>query len=193
MVQYFPGPYEVEIFYVELGITHKQRINCRVTAEGAVGDPFSAFSAERRNGAQSSLQVLVDEYITLMRPLFSGTSNITIANLYKYVPNTFDKAFLGTYDINLTGSGVGSAVANQQLTLTFTTQFGNNVRLAYLDVRYNLSSRIPIRDATAEILALSNYVTGPTSWIVARDGSYPIGKLNSSQGQNEALFKARNR
>lgn len=193
MVQYFPGPYEVEIFYVEGAITHKQRLNCRVTAEGAVGDPFSAFSAERRNGAQASLQVLVDEYINVMKAIFAPTSNITIANLYRYVPNTFDKAFLATYDINTVGTSAGTANLNQQLTLTFTTQFGNNVRLAYLDGVFPLNTRIPIRDAVASIQAIANYAVSTTSWIVARDGSYPIGKLNSSQGQNEALFKARNR
>lgn len=193
MVQYFPGPYEVEIFYVEGGITHKQRLNCKVTAEGNVGDPFSAFTVERRNGSGVAVDTALLEYIALLRPLFSGTTNITIANLYRYFPNTFDKTFLSTLDVNLVGTGVGAAQLNHQTMLTFTTQFGNNMRVTVLDDFNSLSTRIPIRDASAPIQALATYLVGATNWIVARDGSYPIGRLNSSQGQNEALFKARNR
>lgn len=192
-MQYYPGPYEVEIFYVEGGITHKQRLNCKIVAEGNVGDPFSAFSVEQRNGSAVSLDNALGSYTNLMKVIFAASSNITIANLYKYAPNSYDKTFLATHDINLVGTGAGGANLNHQLMLTFTTQAGNGMRLTWLDDNNTLDTRIPIRDAGTPINNLANFVVGATSWIVARDGTYPIGRLNSVQGQNEALFKRRKR
>lgn len=192
MTLYKPGPYEVEIFYVEAGLTHKQRLNCNIVAEGAVGDPFSAFSVALRNGTNIALNTAVDAYTTLMKARLGPTTNITIANLYKYVVGTYDKNFLATYDINLIGTGAGAAL-NHQTVLTFTTQLGNNVRWEILEDGSTLSTRIPIRDAVLALQNIANYLVGPTGWVIARDGSYPTGKLNSSEGQNEAIFKKRNR
>lgn len=193
MTQYYPGPWEVELFYTEGGITHKQRLNCDISAQGAVGDPFSAFTVTQKNNIGVTLNTAVDAWVNIIKPLFAATTNFTIANLYKYTPNSYDKAFFATYDVNQIGTGAGGAQLNQQLTLTFTTVLGNNVRVAFLDVNTNLSTRIPIRDATAQIQAVASFLVGSTGWIIARDGSFPAGRLNSSQGQNEALFKTRNR
>lgn len=193
MTQYFPGPHEVEIFYVEGGITHKQRLNCTLVSQGDVGDPFSAFTMQLRNSADITVQAAVDAYVVFLKTLFAATTNITIANLYEYAPNSYDKTFLSTYDINVVGTGAGAYNPNHQTMLTFTTQAGNNMRLTVLDDNATLSTRIPIRDASTQLQAMATYLVGSTNWIMARDGTYPIGRLNSVQGQNEALFKRRNR
>lgn len=193
MVQYYPGPWEVEIFYTDGGITHKQRLNCIVVAAGDVGDPFSAFTVQPRSGANIALNTAVDAYVALMRPLLAATTNITIANLYSYTPDSFDKDFQATYDINLLGSGGGTVQLNHYAMLTFTTQLGNNMKIQWMDDNSTEQNRIPIRDAAAVHLNMANYLTGASNWIIARDGSYPVGKLNRVSGQNEALFKRRNR
>ena len=38
-----------------------------------------------------------------------------------------------------------------------------------------------------------DFVSGATSWMLARDTSYPIANLHVVGGQNEAVFKIRNR
>lgn len=193
MTQFYPGPFEVEIFYVDGGIEHKQRLNTIVVAAGDVGDPFSAFTVQPRTGANIALNTALDAYIALMRPLLAITANITIANLYEYAANTFDKTFLATHDINLLGTGGGAVQLNHYTMLTFTTQFGNGMKIQWMDDNATEQNRIPIRDAAPAHLAMANYLSGTTNWIIARDGSYPIGKLNRIGGQNEALFKRRNR
>lgn len=193
MTEFYPGPYEVEIFYTEGSVEHKQRLNCSIVGEAGVGEPFSAFSVDSRGGAAIALNAAVDAYIALMRPFFASTTNITIANLYKYVANSYDKSFLATYDINQLGSAVGSAQLNHQTFLTFTTQIGNNIKLTWLDDVSSSNSRIPIRDSGVGYQAMATYLVGSTNWILARDGAFPAGRLNFVGGQNEALFKRRNR
>jgi len=193
MTQYYPGPYEVELSYVGAGITHKQRLNCVITVEGAVGDPFSNFTVQTRGGASITLNAAVDAYVAVLRNKLSTSTNITTANLYKYEAGTFDKMFLATYDVNVLGSIASAENLNHQTILTFTSSMGNPFRWTVLDDTTNLNTRIPIRDAIASVQAVATYLTGSTNWIIARDGGYPTGKLNSSEGQNEALFKRRNR
>lgn len=193
MTEFYPGPYEVEIFYTEGGIEHKQRLNCVVVVEGGVGDPFSSFSVDSKGGGILALNAAVDAYIALMRPFFAATANITIANLYKYVANSYDKSFLATYDINQIGSAAGAVNLNHQTFLTFTTQLGNNIKFTWLDDVSASNARIPIRDSGAGYQAMATYLVGGTNWILARDGSFPAGRLNFVGGQNEALFKRRNR
>jgi hypothetical protein len=193
MTQYYPGPYEVELFYVEGSITHVQRLNCNIVAEGVVGDPFANFSVATKAGASLALSIAVSDYVAVARTLMAPTANFTVANLYKYTPESYDKAFLATNDINLVGTGAGTVQLNHQTMWTFTTQLGNNMRLTLLDDISTSNARIPIRDGTVAQQNMATYVLGNTSWILARDGSYGAGRLNVVGGQNEALFKRRNR
>lgn len=193
MAEFYPGPYEVEIFYVEGGITHVQRLNCNIVAEGPVGGEFSDFSVETKSGGSLSLNVAIQDWLVVARLQMAPTANFTIANLYKYVPLSYDKSFLATYDINLLGNGVGTVQLNHQIMFTFTTQLGNNMRVTFLDDLQASQLRIPIRDGTAAQQNLATYLLGAASWIKARDGSFGAGRLNVVGGQNEALFKRRNR
>lgn len=193
MTQYYPGPYEVEIQYVEGGVTHKQRLNCNIVVDAGAGEPFSAFTVGVRSGSTIPLNTAVDAYVLLMKARLAATANITIATLYKYESESFDKNFKATYDINVIGTNPAGVALNHQTILTFITSAGNPFRWTVLDDASGLLTRIPIKDAVTVLQNLANYLVGSTSWIIARDGTFPTGKLNSSEGQNEALFKRRNR
>ena len=193
MTQYYPGPYEVEIQYVEGGITHKQRLNCNLGLVAPVGSPFSAFNVLTRAGTPLALNTAVDAYVALLKPRMAVSTNITVATLFQYTPDSFDKSFMATYDVNQLGTNGAGVSLNHQTIMTFVTSLGNPFRWTVLDDASALSTRIPIRDAVAMLQNMANYLVGNTSWIIARDGAFPTGKLNSSEGQNEALFKARNR
>lgn len=193
MTQYLPGPYELELFYTEGGLTHKQRLNLELAVEGAVGDPFTSFSTLTRGGAVVAMDVATLAWVNLIKTQFAGTTNFTIANLYKFVPGTTEKNFLATFDVNLVGTGAGSYVPSQQLFLTFTTQLGNGVKVVFLEGQTAFNVRVPLRDANASIQAIANWIVSTSNWILARDESYPVGKLNLVGGQNEAIFKRRNR
>lgn len=193
MTQYYPGPWEVEIFYVEGGITHKQRLNCEILTTGASGDPFTAFTVNTKANTAIALNTAVDAYVALLKPLLATTTNITIGNLYQYLPDSYDKTFRSTYDINQIGTSAGAYNPNHQTMMTFTSALGNPFKWTILDDPATNQLRVPIRDATAPFQNMANYLVGNTSWIIARDGSFPVGKLNIVGGQNEALFKRRNR
>lgn len=192
MTQYFPGPYEVELQYVAAGITHKQRLNATMVVEGDVGDPFSSYSVLTRAGGSVALNTAVDAWVTLIKTQFANTINFTTATLYKYVTGTNEKNFRSTYNVAQVGTGSGSVASHQDI-YTFITQAGNGMRISLLETQRNSEARIPIDDGTASEKAIANFLIGTTNWIKARDGSFPIGKLNLSGGQNEALFKRRNR
>jgi hypothetical protein len=193
MTQYYPGPYEVEIQYVESGITHKQRLNCNITVDAGAGQPFSAFSVQTKAGGSIALNTAVDAYVALMKVRLAASTNITVATLYKYVPESFEKNFKATYNINLVGTSGAGVNLNHQTILTFVTALGNPFKWTVLDDASALATRIPIKDAVAALINIANYLVGTTTWIIARDGAFPVGQLNSCEGQNEALNNRRNR
>lgn len=192
MTQHYPGPYEVELFYTESGITHKMRLNCDLSVEAAVGDPFANFAVSTRAAASVALNTAVTAFVTLLQPLFSTTTNFTIANLWKYVPLSNEKDFLSTYDVNLLGT-VGTAQLTRQTIQTYRTSLGGPMRIVLMENNLNSNAIIPIRDAGATYLALANFLTGSSNWILARDGGWPTGKLNQASGINDAIERQRYR
>ena len=187
MTQFYPGPYEVELQYGTAAPYHKMRLNLSMSLEGAVGAPFSAYSVVTRTGGIVALDVAVNAWVDLIKTQFGATVNFPVATLFKYVPNSNEKNFRSI--MNVAKVGTGAAVQPQhQSTLTFITQEGNNMRIVLLEDASNANTRIPIDDSSAAVKAIADFVVGVNNWIKARDGSYPIGKLNYSGGQNEALF-----
>lgn len=191
MTLFKPGPWELEFAYVEAGLTHLMRLNCDMFAEGAVGDPATAFVVNRRAATPTDAVTIGLAWVNLIRTQFAVSTNFTVMNIYKYVPGTLAKVFYSTATIGLTGSVAGIGVSMQQLILTFRSQLGNGVKLNFLEITTPSSVRMPMDDATAGVQAIADFATGVQSWILARDGSYPIGQLNACFGRNDAIERKR--
>jgi hypothetical protein len=193
MTLYLPGPWEIEILYVDGGLTHIARYNCDMNVAASVGDPMSAFIVERRAATPTAADLIITNWVTLIKPLFSTTTNFTTANLYKYNVGTMSKVFYASYTIGQVGTGAGAFQPTQELILTFRSQLGNPIRLSFLEIVTDSRVRQPIDDAPANVQAIADFTTGVQSWILARDGSYPVGQLNACYGKNDALERQRYR
>lgn len=191
MTLYLPGPWELEFLYTEAGLTHIQRLNCQTFVEGAVGDPLSAFTLERRANVPTSALTLATAWVNLIKPLFAATTNFTVVNLYKYNAGSLSKVFYSTATLGLVGTSGAAYSPTQQLILSFRSQLGNSVKISLLEIATNSQVRQPIDDAPANVQAIADFVSGADSWILARDGSYPIGQLNACYGKNDSIEKKR--
>lgn len=187
------GPWVVDIFYVVNTLEHRMRLNCDMASGGEAGDPFSEFQVKLRSGGQTPLNTAVDAWVALIKTQFGTTVNITIANLYYVPPDTEETQFRSTYNINLLGTNGSAPSLTHQSTLTFTTQLGGPFRIAFMEDSVTTQTRVPIRDASAPVQAIATYLSGSTNWIIARDGSYPVGWLNYSGNVNDSLERRRYR
>lgn len=195
----YPGPYEVELLYsVNLSpggaITHRQRLNCQVVADPAVGDPPSSISLVRRNTTNVLLNTAVADWTTLVRAAYnSAEASMVGYNFWKYTPGTFERTFITGEGLALAGTSATGSSNSRSDIITFKTQEGGQMRLVFLESVGTMLGIDNTPFANAQMEAIRAFVVGTTNWILARDTSYPVIAFNHLGGQNEKVFKMRYR
>lgn len=200
MTIHYPGPYEIRLFYTVTGgtgvIQHEARYNLRVAGDPDPGTPFADIDALRRDDSPFALDGEIDDWIALIDGLYS--SNLPMVTfdyceLWKYVPESFDASFVSTYDIGVEGATAAATVSSQQTIVTFRSTLGGIMKLSFMETVITTVARdtLPFDNATLDAVA-DAVVAGTVPWM-ARDGGYPFACIAAYPGQNEALFKRRNR
>jgi hypothetical protein len=200
----YPGPYEVRIFYnstvSSVLVNHEHRFTLELDAVGGPGDDFDQFTVYPKDESHSSseadeLDTVVDEYAALMQPYFEdgGVVAITHAELWQYVPETFEASYMSSYDLSLNGTHTGAIVAASQIIQTYRTQEGGIMKQSFQECSIAAGPRNSLAVITGFIGAMRDYVLAADTYILARDTSYPIAPLSYLPGQSEAIFKRRYR
>ena len=193
MADNFPGPQVIDIQYTFSAQTHHALLNCELTTSPIPGQDLGDFNVKTRGGTTPALATAVANWITLIRPIFGTTAQFESWTLWDYVPNSFDRTFINSAVVDLAGTSGSANVASAQLIMTFRTAEGGTMKLAFMENISVPGPTISRATATGAVLAIFQFVEGATNWILGRDTSYPIVGINSLPGQNEALFKRRNR
>jgi len=193
----FPGPYELRINYTTtisgVTLTHQQRLNVRPGTPPSPGTDFSLISVLDNEDDGLALDTVVDEWIALLRPLYSASGNFIDAELWEYSPDTTLAAFRSAYPIALAGSAGGSLQASAQAMYMFRTQEGGTMRINLMESTTGVGSSKAYASLTANEAALVDKVLDTTggNFFLGRDTSYPYSFTRLHPGNNEALFKKR--
>jgi hypothetical protein len=186
----FPGPYQLRVFYTSASRVHVQQLNLVLSADPAVGTPFSGINLLQRDTNTAVLSTAVDAWVVLVKALFaSASATVDRAELWKYVAGTFDASYVSAYSIAVAGTS-GSGVSNaSEPIITFRTFAGGTMRLHWLDTVLQSAGidSPPFADASLE--AIRTFVESDDNWIYARDNSYPASAIAAYKGINERLFK----
>lgn len=193
MVANFPGPYEIRIFYTVNTLQHEMRLSLPLAQDPLPGTPFTAIVTQQKGGANGLLSADVDSLVTLLREFWPGTVTIDFAELWKYVPQTFQANFISGYVIGLAGVGVGTVVPSHQATFTWRTIEGGIMKMVLLETELGGDAVLAYASSGARSIALFDYIAGAFSAFWARDTSYANAALRRSNGQNEAVWRKRNR
>lgn len=192
MTVYYPGPYEVELIYNYSGLTHKQRLNCDVTTTPTVGDPLTSVNLKTKAGTPVIAATAIQAWVDIIKTGFANTTTFTVANLWKYVPNSFEKSFVGTMDLNTVGTFAGANTFASQRTITYRTQVGGRFRVTFLEGGFAQPQQVAV-PSTGAISVIDVFLRGTSNWVIGRDGFYPAASIWLLDGQNEALFRKRYR
>lgn len=194
----FPGPYEIRLFYSVpfSGFTtlqHVARYNLRVEGTPDPGTPFSGINALRRDDSPFALDGEIDDWVTLIKGLWSSAALTTIdyAELWKYEPLSFDASFVSAYSIAETATSASANANSGQVIVTFRTAGGGIMKISFMEtiLAAALPDTLPFTNATLDAVA-DAVVAGTVPWL-ARDGTYPFACIAAYAGQNEAVFKKR--
>lgn len=194
----FDGVWELRIFYTSTLSTapvldHVLRLDVNVTGEGAVGDPIENFDATRRNSATANMDVIIDELMDLIKPCFSADTEFGRAELWKIPEATYNATFYSVYELGFAGTNAGANNLSQQTTFTFRSAGGGTGRVQLMESAFSGSLRQSPPFAAAVANSLSNYIIGSTSAFLARDNTPFIARIHQCDGQNEIIWRKRNR
>ena len=193
MAQNFPGPYEVELFYTVDSLQHAMRINCAVQGTPAPGDSVLSISLKERGGGTVILETAVVAFVDLLKVHYDPLATFDSYNFWRYDAGTFDRTFISSNTLGVAGTNAGSPTLSHQSTLTFRTEEGGTMRLVLLESRDSIQNRVPYASNGAAYQAIFDFVVSTSSWLKPRDTSWAIASLNRVGGENERLFKKRNR
>lgn len=194
----YDGLYELRLYYTSQPagfqeITHRHTVDVNVFGTPDPGVVFEDIIVKRASGAEVDLQVVTDEYVALLRPLFSTTQTITLAELWHIPEGTTNAQFIAAYSIAEAGTSGNDENPAYQGTLTFRSTGGGTMRLQYMEIPLASQLREPYPTGNAIVNNIFAYVVSSNSPFLARDNTRPFAAMNFSGGQNEALWRKRYR
>lgn len=195
----FPGPWECRFFYTitNAGADEPHQMNLSFdvdTVSGNIGDPFTSWIPIDRDGnAAVNLDTFVDAMVTAWRDLLNADLTIVRVELWKYVVGTFNADWYSTKAVNLAGIKTTDSIINSQQIYTFRTTQGGVMRNVLMEhgIQRGPTQVLPLGNADYDVWA-DRFLLGSNIWR-GRDNGYPIAFLGFHPGENERLFKKRNR
>jgi len=191
----FPGPYGVQIKYLTDGIEHVQNINCDVTNAPEPGETFDNITVRTKDGGSKDLDVAVDEWVALLAPFISDDTEFTVADLFEYTEESFERRWIASYELGVDGTSASAHTPAGEYVFTFRTYEGGVMQIRLEEGPIGTAGRFSMGayGVGTPLGDLKLYLVGDNGWIIARDTSYPVQGLYMLLGQNEAIFKVRYR
>jgi len=193
MAENFPGPYAVELNYAHDGINHKALLSAAVSGTPSVGDDPTTILLATKGGTDVPLNVAVDNFVAVYRPMFAGNTSIISYDFWLYTQFSFERTYITTGQIGVNGSSGSSTVKAGYRKISFRTQLGGLAFITALEGTGIGNEQESYPFASNAVNTLADWVVSDDSWILARDNSYCADVLRKSEGQNESIFRRRYR
>lgn len=178
----YPG--FVKLFYNSNGHEHVQTIP--VQPYIGVGGGWWLTRKDGTPGSVWTTQIVT--YATLLRPYFHSSSAINRAELWTMASPTSDPVYRETHTIALAGTSATAPTPYLQRSVTYRAQLGGLYRWMLMETSEVMNAELyPPFSGTD--LAMANYLTGGTSIVCARDGSFLVVPIRLLTKTNDQLRK----
>lgn len=185
MTVYTLYPSYVIIKYVVQDLEHKATIP--VLASFSAPDWF----LDTRGGAQVDWVDCVTNYVTELLPLFAAADEFTEAELWAYDAPDADPIFKAGFILGLAGTSTGTILAGQAV-YAFRSEAGNIMRPTLMETNLALNVKLTYTGLGASVSKdIVDYILSSAGWLVARDGSFPIGLTYLTTKMNDHLREVR--
>lgn len=192
----FPAPYALEFEYTYDGLTHKMLLPTNISGTPTPGDDFDEITVEQNDGGFVTLDVAVEAWLVLLANLFHQNTTFDVFTLWGYVGESFESFFVSAYTPVTTLTGVQSTGDNKPTRytmLTFRSREGGIAKHTFLEPFLAFDGRVGYGDADSNYQGYADFVLGNDGFFLARDTSQLIALNKLLGGQNEKLWRLRNR
>lgn len=135
----------------------------------------------------------VDDYVNAVKILFtSASSSFLFAELWTYDSPESDPIFRDTYQLDQAGTATGSPVQMSQAVMSLRTEGGGILKAYLMETVLDANLiRNPPNFGHTGLNALETLLTGPSGFVVGRDGTFPIAAIRVRTKTNDALRRKR--
>lgn len=189
----FPSPYGLRYLYTVDGLTHKGEVLVNITEDVPVGTAFVDITVNTKSGGTDSLADFVTAYFPALRALYDTSTDIFAIELWKYEPDSFDATFISATTTTYVGSNAGANVLSGYQMFTFRSMNGGIMKIVCLEPCQNNEGKLGFPSLNTAEQAFANVITASTSPVIARDNGYLALFNFMSGGQNEKVWRIRNR
>lgn len=194
----YDGVYEIRLKYTTtptgmLALQHTHTIDVQLESEPEPGEEFINISVVNHNGSSNSLEASVDNYVAVLDDVLSTSTDISIAELWKYPAEGSDAQLISVYDVGVSGALAGTPTPAHQWTLTLTSAIGGVMRVQLMETALTLLNKFSYPFPAGNGKTVADYLQTLAHPWVARDNSRPLVPRFISGTQNEKLARKRYR
>jgi len=194
----FDGLYELRIFYTTtpVGFTimqHRMTLDIKVNDSPPPGTVFPDIDYTARNGTVSSFDGWVDALVVLLQAIYPAATDISFAEMWFIPEGTTSGTFISSYPIGVNGTSANPSIPARQVTLTFRSIGGGTARCQLMESDSNIDTVEFPPYSYVDYFNIAEYITAPTSPVLARDNTFVFSNIKWNNGQNERLFRKRYR
>lgn len=190
----YPGPYQLKLYYTVNTFQHVLNLNLNVVGTPTPGTPFTAINVVTPDASNPLLSTVAANLSGWLEPIFSAaTSTFDTAELWRIAANSFDGTFISSMTIGTPGIHGSPAVGGGEVIFVFRTQEGGTMRVHLEEPITIAGPTIPYASMGPAYKAIADFILAQSSPFLGRDTSPPISAIAYYPGQNERVFKARNR
>ncbi len=193
MATNYPSPYVLQYTTTTQGIISKFKIACQVLNNPTPGTTFTDIEVTTKDGGSVFLWLGIETFLGLVKASFQAVTVFSGIELFKVQPNNAGLQFISAYDFSISGDSGQAWTPTHYSIFGFRTANGSTMRITYLEPANAGDSQLSYPDIPLWEQNMVDYVLSDDSWLYGADDSYPIAFLRRSQGQNEAIWRKRNR
>jgi hypothetical protein len=199
MARNWPGPWSVEYNYEttfgSITLPHSHEVNCYFDIAPVAGQPIENAELIQRSGGTVPADVGIQQYWQFYRAMLPTVAVCTGFSVWQYAPNSEDKTWVGGGNVDGPTGAAVTAFASHQLKMTFRTALGGIMQMMVMEDAVGGSALTPLIPANTGLptVVYAAYILSAANWAIARDDSFPVQALRIGAGENEVLFRERNR
>lgn len=167
--------------------THQHVMTFGVLPDGTP-TPGSAPNVLAKDGSSVAWETAVATLANLLKAFYPSTAELDLAEFWYKPTAESENVFIDAVAIGIAGTSGGTSVVANEGVLTFRTAHRGGLKLYFLETADPPDIRVPSPfTGSAQIIALSDYLTSNAGWVVGRNNDYPIVGLNYTTKENDVL------
>lgn len=194
----YPGPYTLEIDYFTTinsrSLKHTNVVNCVAVGSPVPGTAATSILLATAGGGTKTLADAAAQWWSFYRLLLPTSTTAGAMSLYRITPNTSKRTFIQSVVVlPATGAVANAPLAAREDTLTFRSGKGKWLTIDAQETSNANDTQVPLTpnaggSAQQRVAA---YMLSADCVLSSRDRSFPVGAMNYSNTQNEAIYRKR--